>query len=441
MNAPHFALARPLSRRLFLRGTGVALALPLLEAMQPSFAWARPVESGSAVGQDKPRRMLAILTNMGILGANFFPEKTGAEFALSPYLEELKEFRQDFTVFSGVAHPETAGGGHAADVTFLTAAPHPGRSGFRNTISLDQFAADRIGRQTRFSSLPLFVGTGGGSSLSVTSNGVPVPSDTRPSKVFSRLFVQGTPEEVEQQVKSLRQGRSILDVVGARARTLQSRLGQPDRDKLDQYFTSVRDLEKGLQTEEDWEYKPKPVVTEAPPKDIDNLNDVINRSRMMYRVARLALETDSTRLVTLFIADDHNPLVPLEGVTEGHHTLTHHGNKPESLDQLRTIETAQFKVLAQLLGDLKKTPEDGETLLDRTMVFYGSAMGNANAHSNENLPVLLAGGGFKHGQHLAFDRKRNYPLPNLFVSMLQRLGLPADKFATSTGTMRGLDLV
>lgn len=442
MNAPHLALDRPLSRRTFLRGAGVALSLPWLDAMVPSFAWARPAEAVAAgTSGEKPRRLLAILTNMGILGANFFPEQPGRDYVLSPYLEELKEFRSDFTVFSGVSHPETAGAGHAADVTFLTAAPHPGRSGFRNSISVDQFAAERIGRLTRFPSLPLMVGTGGGSSLSITANGVPIPPDAQPSKVFTRLFVQGTPDEVAVQVSRLRQGRSILDVVAGRARVLQNGLGAADREKLDQYFTSVRELEQGLEAAEDWEHRPKPPVTEPAPQDIANPADVINRTRLMYRVARLALQTDSTRLVTLFIADDHNPVIPLEGVSEGHHTLTHHGNQPESLEQLRTIETAQFRALAELLGGLKAMPEDGESLLDRTLVFYGAAMGNANAHSNENLPVLLAGGGFRHGQHLGFDRERNYPLPNLFVSLLQRLGIPADRFSSSTGTMRGLEMV
>ncbi len=441
MHTPHLALRQPLNRRTFLRGSGIALALPLLEAMRPSFAWARPDAGEPAgAGNAAPRRMVAVLTNMGILAANFFPEQPGPDYALTPYLEELKEYRRDFTVFSGISHPETQGGGHAADVTFLTAAPHPGRSGFRNSISLDQFASERLGRQTRFPSLPLFVGLGGSNSISVTAGGVPVPPERSPSKAFARLFVQGSPEQVDQQVRRLRQGRSILDVVGARARQLQDRLGESDRDKLDQYFTSVRDLEKDLEAAEAWENRPKPTVTEAPPRDIDNASEVIGRSRLMYHIARLAIASDATRLITLFIADDHNPVLPLEGVSEGHHTLTHHGNKPESLEQLKRVETAQFRALAGFLKELKESAEDGGSLLDRTMVLYGSAMGNANAHSNENLPVLLAGGGFKHGRHLAFDRSRNYPLPNLYVSLLQRLGLPVDQFASSTGTCRGLEM-
>jgi hypothetical protein len=158
----------------------------------------------------------------------------------------------------------------------------------------------------------------------------------------------------------------------------------------------------------------------------------------MYEMTRLALQSDSTRLVTIFIEEDHNPTVKVPGVTQGHHSLTHHGNKDDALGELRRVEEAQFRSLCDFLGELRGVSEAGSTLLDQTSILYGTNLGNANSHSNDNLPVLLAGGGFRHGQHLAFDRQKNTPLANAFVSIAQKLGLEIDRFGSSTGTLRGL---
>lgn len=414
----------PLSRRTFLRGAGVSLAVPMLDAMH--FAHA-------GEGVDPPRRMIAIETNQGILPQYFFP---GGEEKGAPYLDRLKDYRDRMTIFSGVSHPEVDGG-HQAEICFLTAAPHPGRSGFQNTISLDQFAAERIGHRTRYPSLTLGVLTNG--SISFTRAGVQIPGIDKPSKVFEKLFVQGSPAEVKAQVARLRQGRSILDSVAERAKSLQRRVGPADRNKLDQYFSGVRELEQRLHKSEQWEKKLKPSVDIKPPVDHNDSGALVENTRAMYWLAKLAIETDSTRLVTIYIHQNAaKPNIP--GITEGTHPLTHHGNQPEKLAQLRTIEEAQFRELATLLGSLDETREQGGSLLDRTMVLYGTCMGNANSHDNTNLPVLLAGGGFRHERHLAFDKRRNYPLPNLYLSMLQRLGIETDKFASSTGTMRGLEM-
>lgn len=425
-------MRKTLARRTFLRSAGVALGLPLLDAMAPAFARANP--AGAA-----PRRMLAIQTNMGILPQNFFATQAGGEYPLSPYLEILKDFRGDMTVFSGVSHPEVDGG-HAADICFLTAAPHPTHSGFKNTISLDQFAAERLGPQTRFPSLPLMVGVSG-RSLSWTANGVMIPAERKPSEVYKQLFVQGGPDQVESQVRKLGEGRSILDTVTEPAATLQRKLGPRDRERVDQYFTAVRELERRLVVAQQWERRPKPQVSAPPPTDIEDQTELIGRTRLMFEIARLALETDSTRMVTVLIDQNHTPTVNLPGVTEHHHGLTHHGNQPQRLAELKLIEEAQFKVFADLLGQLKSAREHGASMLDQTMVLYGTCMGSANSHINTNLPVLLAGGGFKHGRHLEFNALRNYPLANLFVSMLQRLGVESDRFASGTGTMTGLEVV
>src|SRR4051812_18944576 len=408
---------RPLSRRTFLRGAGVSLALPLLEAMRPAFAAGKP---------DVPRRMVAIETNMGILPQFFFPEKAGKDYSLTPYLERLSRFRQQFTVFSGVSHPGVTGG-HAAEKCFLTGTPHPERGGFRNWVSLDQFAAEQIGNRTRFSSLVLGCGNEG-QTLSYTRSGAPIPIERSPRKLFEKLFVQGKPEEVAAKLEALRQGRSTLDFVGDQAKRLDQSLSPADRQRLDQYFSSVPDLEQRLASSAEWEKKPRPKVTDAPPQDVTDGREFARQMKVMFDVIRLALVTDSSRLVTVFVD------------TTVIHNITHHGNRPEVLAELRSKEEGQFDALAGFLKALRGTKEEGESLLDRTMVLYGTCMGSANSHSNVNLPVLLAGGGFRHGQHLAFDAQNNYPLANLYVSMLQRLGVEADKFATGKGTMRGLEM-
>ena len=395
------------------------MALPLLDAMRPAHAR----ENAAQV----PRRMVAIETNMGILPQFFFPEQAGRDYALSPYLERLAPFRNDFTVFSGTSHPGVTGA-HSAEKCFLTGTPHPERGGFRNWISLDQYAAELLGNRTRYPSLVLAMSSEGGQTLSYTRSGAPISAERSPKKLFQRLFVQGTPEEVAANVELLKQGRSMLDFVGEQSKRLNRSLSKADQQRMDQYLTAVRDLEQRLESSESWEHKPKPQVTAKPPEDIDDAKAFVQKTRLTFDVIKLALETDSSRLVSLFVD------------TTVIHNITHHGNRPELLDELKRHELGQMDALGDFLKSLQETKEEGESLLDRTMVLYGTCMGSANSHSNVNLPVLLAGGGFKHGQHLAFDQQNNYPLTNLFVSMLQRLGIETDEFSTGKGTLRGLEL-
>ena len=412
-------MSRVLNRRTFLRGTGVCLGLPLLDAMKPAFS----AEKTSPI----PRRMVAIETNMGILPQYFFPEKPGRGYKLSPYLERLSQFREQFTVFSGTSHPGVTGA-HAAEKCFLTGTPHPERGGFRNGISLDQFAAEQLGNRTRYPSLVLAM-TNENQTLSYTRSGAPISAERSPKKVFQKLFVQGNPDVVAANVEAIRQGRSMLDFVGEQSRQLNRTLSKADQRRMEEYLTAVRDLEQRLESAELWEHKPKPKVSANPPEDIEDPKEFVRRTRLMFDVIKLALETDSTRFISLFVD------------TVVIHNITHHGNRPEVLDELRGHEERQFDALGEFLKVLSGTREEGQTLLDRTMVLYGTCMGSANSHSNVNLPVLLAGGGFKHGQHLAYDTTNNYPLTNLFVSMLQRLGIEADSFSTGKGTMRGLEMV
>jgi hypothetical protein len=435
MKELNFCTPNALSRRHFLRGAGVLLGLPLLEAMQPAFARADTAPTA-------PRRFFGICNNLGVLPEKFFPsaDQAGRNYTLSPYLEQLKEFRNDFTVCSGVWHPNVDGG-HPADICFLTAAPHPSSGGFRNSISLDQYLAERVGHLTRFPSLSLGVNVNSVRSLSCTAGGVLLPCETKPSEVFKKLFLGGSPEEVKAQTRSLALGQSIMDTIAGQTSQLKRNVGARDRERLDQYFTGVRELEKRLVLSAEWEKKPRPVVNVKPPVDPTDSREYMEKVRLMYDMAQLAFATDSTRNITLMLDSVNSPAITVEGqpVTDGYHNLSHHGKNPQKLAQLERIDTEHMKLLAGLFGALKSHPEGGETLLDRTMVLYGSNMGNANTHVTTNLPVLFAGGGFRHGQHLVFDRQRNYPLPNLFVNVIQRFGIEADRFASSTGTMRGLE--
>lgn len=415
-----FSIGRqPLSRRTFLRGTGALMALPMLDAMLPA--------RGAEDVQNLPQRMVAIETNMGILPQYFFPEKEGRDFALTPYLEKLASHRQNMTVFSGVSLPGVTGG-HAAERCFLTGTPHPERGGFRNWVSLDQFAAETIGNRTRYPSQVLAISNESNATLSYTRSGAPISAERSPKKLFQNLFVQGKPEEVAANVEALKQGRSMLDFVGEQSKRLNRQLSKADQQRLDQYYTSVRDLEQRLHSAEDWEHKPKPTVSAKAPDDIEDAREFARRTHLMFDVIKLAIETDSSRIFSLFID------------TTVIHNITHHGNRPEVLAELRGHEENQFQALGHFLSLLAESKEQGQSLLDRTMVLYGTCMGSANSHSNSNLPVLLAGGGFKHGQHLTFDTQNNYPLSNLYLSMLHRLGIEANTFSTAKGTMSGLEM-
>jgi len=441
MSIPMNATRSPLSRRRFLRGTGIALSLPWLESMTSAFG--APAAGAGTPGEGSaPRRVFAICNNLGLLPDQFFPTQPGRDYALSPYLKILAEHRNDFTVFSGVSHPEVDGG-HPADNCFLTAAAHPGSGGFRNTISLDQYIAERLGHLTRFQSLNLGVNVQQGQrSLSWTGSGVLIPCEEKASDVFRRLFMQGTREETEAQIRKLDRGQSILDAVAVQAGDLRRRVGTRDAERMDQYFTSVRELEKRMQMSREWEHRPKPAVSAPVPLDPASPKAYMEKVRLMYDLARLAFETDSTRAIALLLDGVNSPAIDVEGmqITDGYHNLSHHGRSDAKIAQLKAIDEWHMKLLANLFTELKQVREQGEPLLDRTMILYGSNLGNANTHVTTNLPTLFAGGGFKHGQHLAFDTGRNYPLPNLFVSMLQRLGLETDRFASSTGTMRGLEM-
>jgi hypothetical protein len=418
----------PLNRRNLLRAAGVTLALPVLERFSPS---ARADDAAKPI-----RRMVCMNTTLGIHPENFFPKTPGKDFEATPYLKTLNDYRDQLTVFSGVSHPDVDGG-HSAEASFLTTAPHPGGSSFRNTISLDQFIAEKLGAATRISSLLLNT-SNGTSSSSFNRSGVMLPADYKPSIVFKKLFIDGTPAEVKQQVARLKDGQSIMDLVLDQTRRIRNSAGTQDRERLDQYFTSVREVEQRLVKAEEWSKTPKPKVDAKPPVDIADQADVLGRTRLLFDLLHLALQTDSTRLATVVLSGlNAVPVIP--GVKQDWHNLSHHGKDPGKIAELAIIENAQLECLRDLVAKLKATAEPGGTLLDHTMILYGSNLGNASSHDNKNMPMLLLGGGFKHGQHLAFDQKNNTALGQLFVSMLQRQGIETDQFGSGKGRMTGLE--
>jgi len=425
-----------LSRRTMLRAAGAGVALPLLDAMVPVFG--RAARAAAKAGP--PRRLVTIHVPLGMMPQFFFPSKPSSGPS-SPYLNHLAAHRGQFTVFSGLSHPEVRSG-HSSSKCFLTGARNPGHPTFRNSLSLDQLVAESIGVDTRFRSLTLAVQKKESpttfESISVSRVGVGIPPELSPQRLYRDMFVTGTPEEKAATLRRITAGGSVLDLVGDRAAQLERKVGPADRARLDQYFTSVRELEGRLGRKIDWQGRPKPKVDYAEPNEVVDANMVIEKSKLMYDMIRLAMETDTTRVVALMISL-FSTTAHLPGVKTDTHALTHHGNEPEKVAELRKVEEAQMRAFGGFLQSLRDVGEDGGTLLDHTQVLYGSCLGNANMHSNTNMPIIQAGGGYSHPGRLAFDENNNEPLANLYVTMLRRLGIEADSFATSTGSLRGLD--
>ena len=415
---------KPISRRTALRASGLALSLPLLEVMMPAMGAERA---------EQPKRMVLICNALGLLPTSLFPKKSGTKYANTEYLELLKEHRNDFTLFSGLSHPDQNGKQpHDTEMTFLSAAINPGLGGFKNSVSVDQVAATHLGHTTRFPSITL--GSNTQESQSYNSNGVMLPADNRPSRVFAKLFLSGTPEEQQRQKQRLAEGRSILDAVGDQTKLLNRRVSGGDRKQLDEYFAAIRVAEKELAASDAWLDRPKPKVDADVPKDILEPSELLGKIRGLMNLIPLMLETDSTRVVTLMIQDHH--VVPnITGVQAGHHPLSHHGQDPAKIAQLKIIESGILSTFSDFLEQLGQRSAQGNRLLDDTAVLFGSNLGNANAHDPTNLPIILAGGGYQHGRYVAYDKDNNTPLCNLYVTLLQRMGVETDSFASSNAAL------
>jgi len=418
-------MQRSLSRRALLKGAGITLALPWLDAMSAAFA-AEP---------KPPMRFIGILNYFSFHAPNLFPKEAGADYVATPYHQGLQRHRKDFTIISGLNHPEVRDG-HSSDKSFFTGAPHPGSPSFRNTVSLDQFAAERIGRDTRYASLNF--STSGAYSCSYTRSGVAIPPETSAARAFARLFIDGTPAEVAEEVARVQEGRSILDRVAGEAKRLQRDVGAGDRDKLDQYFTSVRELEQRMVRSEDFAKRPKPKPGVPAIRDPGPGEDT-RRFGLMLEVARLAVQTDLTRIVTLYyVGTSKTPSRP--GTSFAYHDLSHHGQDAGKLNQLTVLERDLLLEWGGFIQRMKDSRDGASRLLDNTMSVFGAGMGNASSHDSTNLPILVAGGRFKHGRHLAHDPKNPPPLCNLWVQMLREMGMPVEKFGTSNKeTLAGLE--
>jgi hypothetical protein len=409
-----------LDRRTFLRSSGIAIGLPFLEAMIPASA----NEAKKAL--NRPPRMVLVGQPLGMYGPNFFPEQPGKDYAPSRYLKNLQAHRDQFTVFSGMSHRYAAG--HFAEVGIFTGvAPEFIRDkDIKNGISLDQEVASHLGNQTRFPSLIL-----GGGDVAWNKRGVRIPSEQRATAVFKKLFIAGTPEEEARELQRVKDGQSILDDVGEQIKALNRRVSSTDRDRLDLFLSSVREAEHTLQQDEHWSTTPKPHVDFATPTTEFSGPQLLERSRLWYDIVHLALQTDSTRVVSLWIGSQERP--EITGVNIGHHDASHHGQDPAKLEQLALIEEAEIKVFGEFLEKMKLSQDGGQSLLDHTAVLYTSNLGNSSSHDNNNLPILLAGGGFKHQGHLAFDSKNNKLLSNLYVRMLHHMGIESQTFGASNG--------
>jgi hypothetical protein len=418
-------------RRSFLKGAGVCLAMPVLESLPRAARAGGPPAS--------PRRLVCIGNEFGMYPGAFWPEKVGADYESTTLLRPLGPFRPDITLFSHLDHGLK--GGHFAVHTFLTGVKAAEAKAMpEGGISLDQRAAEFVGARTRFPSLAIGSEDGlhGGCQMSWTRTGIRVPPIAGPRELFRLLFVDEGPDAKRETADRIARQGSILDAVLGDARSLNRRLSKPDSVKLDEYLASVRDVETKLALERSWQAVPKPSVGAKEPENQGLARDL----PAIYDLIALALETDSTRVATLEIGGSF--AVSDLGIRQGYHNLSHHGQVQQNIDSLVEIELYQMRQFAHFLEKLRSIREPGRdgTLLDHTMVLMGSGMGNANSHTNTDLPILLAGGGFRHGEHRAYpqEARRRVPLCNLYVSMLQRFGVETDRFSASTGTLSGLEI-
>lgn len=421
-------------RRTFLKGAGITLALPWLEAM--SAGSNSVVFAGEIAASETPRRAVFCFFGLGINGRDFTPVDIGIDYTLTPILKPLDALRRDFTVISGLKL--THSGGHVGDRTFLTGT-NTRSAGAKLRVSCDQELAQVVGRQTRFPSLTLGIkrGTGFGGNqdqtLSWTASGTPIPSENRPHILFDQLFRPDTPQTLNQREAEFVRRSSVLDSLREEAKKFNAALGRDDQRKLDEYLTGIRDLERRMQDEKDWLRKPKPNVEslnfgKEQGLDPDKAGLEYRRyQRLMFDVIALALQTDSTRVISYLARMDGQDGTGAwrdMGNPYNYHEMTHHGEDPDKLKWFTQADIWYMEEWAYFLNKLKSIRESEGTLLDHTLVVYGSSGGAINAHHNHHLPTMLAGGarlGIKHQGHLVKDDVR---LGNLWSTVFDRMQVP-----------------
>lgn len=409
------------NRRAFLKGAGVAIALPFL-ASNPLFASL----TKSSTSQASPKRMVFIASGLGMYPGSFFPRNFGLDFTPSPVLEPLRNLREDVTVFSHMDHPSLFNK-HGGQRTLL--------SGMQdNAPSVDQIAAAHVGYDTRFPSIHISIG--GAQGASTTRSGIKVREENNPFDLFKKLFVKDSDKARQARKLEIDRQGSVLDLVKSQAKLLSKSVNPADRDKLDEYLTAIREAEQKLQGMKKWQDYPKPKVDFDSSIKAHGGMDYPTLAPMMFDLLHLAIESDSSRVITAGFGM-HNKRIEIDGVDTGYHSLSHHGMVPAKLKQLQIIETFYIEQYARFIQKLKESKTGTSSLLDETMVFFGSGLSDAARHSNRNLPIILSGGGFKHQGHVdaAQHNGRQTPLNNLYTSMLQNFGVEIEKFNDAKGTV------
>ncbi|MEM1442383.1 MAG: DUF1552 domain-containing protein [Verrucomicrobiota bacterium] len=419
------------NRRHFLKASGLALSLPLLESTRTLASAASSSPVPAAIANAPVKRLVTVGTYLGFHTPSWFPKETGSDYEMSQVLAPLEDLRSDFSLFSGLDH--RAPNGHKNWSNFLTGKGTPG-------ISLDQIVARAIGDQSRFASLQVTCGSAGEGRMSFTKEGISLPAIGRPSVLYGKLFSSDSDKaRMEYLLKS---NRSALDLVLDEARALKKQVSARDAEKLDEYFSSVRDVEKKVQKQRQWLEVPTPKVDfKLPDYDPVAPDLSLECEAIMYDLIALALETDSTRVISLMVPGQ-GQVFTIEGekLSAGYHGLSHHGNDPDKIAEFNQVGTAHVSAFGQFLRRLnQKKDAEGRPLLDTTAVFYGSGMGNANTHNNSHLPALLAGGGYKHGAHHAIDRNNETSatplLGDLFLTIMESMGVEQERFVKATRNM------
>jgi hypothetical protein len=417
-------------RRFLLQSIGTTLALPGLPSlMAKSVGGNAAVQAAKGAGAGA-RRFVAVGNLLGLQTKQLFPKTTGRNYEKTTLLEPLWDNRHQMTVYRGLDHGIK--GGHFAVHSFLSGVLNSeAQNRPDGNVSIDQYLADAVGFETRFPSLTVGSegGIHGGCQIAWTKSGVRVPPVTGPAQLFEKLFISDSRERQERRVQENHVQASILDSVLVDANRLSKQVNKEDKDKLDEYMTSVRDVEKRLELRQRWTSHPKPKAPFEKPANHNFVEDL----PLLYELIALALQTDSTRIATLEIGGDFMP--QNLGIKKDYHGLSHHGNDPESIASLIALEKYQIEHFGKFVTRLSKMNDGERTLLDSTAVIFGSGMGDANSHKNSDLPILLAGGGYKHGEFREVPREgiNKVPLCNLFVEIAQKMGVETDSFGSSTG--------
>lgn len=410
-----------MDRRTYLKASGALIALPTLDSLGDD-------RISAAKDETPPKRMVCLANGYGMYPDAWFPREVGPEYQSPRLLKPIERFREHYTVLSHLDHGVF--GGHVGAAAFLSGyRPVDTRSMSADFRTIDLVAGESVGPDTRLPVLRL------GRSWSYDARGALVPAIPTVLAAFEKLFVSPSPKSIARQRHRMANERSILDAVLEQSRSVQNRLSLSDRRRVDEYLSAVRAVEKKIAVSEFWLEKPRPNVDLACPTDVD---DVTQKVPLIYELITLALQTNATRVATFGFALDRVADLSLR---YSYHEYSHHGSLPELIDGLLKIETFQMEQLAAFIGRLKSVEEpNGGTLLDNTILLFGSGLGNGSSHSCRNLPILLAGGGFQHGHHRSCKSRadESTPLCNLLLTMLRRFGCPAERFGTSTDEMTDL---